>query len=57
LGELDVVVLDLSSGTGNVQLMLCQDVELSGAMVDARKGVEMFRKLGMLTLVGVGNMS
>jgi len=59
-GELDVLVLDLPPGTGDVQLTLCQDVELSGAVcvttpselaaVDARKGVAMFRKLGVPTL-------
>lgn len=66
-GELDVLVLDLPPGTGDVQLQLCQDLELSGAVsvttpsklafVDAAKGIEMFTSLGVPTLAVVENMS
>ena len=54
-------------GTGDVQLAVCQDLELSGAVAvttpsklaatDARKGIEMFTSLGVPTLAGVENMS
>lgn len=66
-GELDVLVLDLPPGTGDVQLTLCQDIDLSGAVgvttpsklaiADARKGIEMFSELGVPTLAMVENMS
>lgn len=66
-GELDVLILDLPPGTGDVQLAVCQDLELSGAVAvttpsklaatDARKGIEMFTSLGVPTLAGVENMS
>lgn len=66
-GELDVLILDLPPGTGDVQLAVCQDLELSGAVAvttpsklaatDARKGIEMFTSLGVPTLAAVENMS
>ena len=66
-GELDVLVLDLPPGTGDVQLAVCQDLELSGAVAvttpsklaatDARKGIEMFTSLGVPTLAAVENMA
>jgi ATP-binding protein involved in chromosome partitioning len=66
-GELDVLVLDLPPGTGDVQLTVCQDLQLSGAVAvttpsklaiaDARKGIEMFSTLGVSTLAVVENMS
>jgi MinD superfamily P-loop ATPase len=66
-GDLDVLVLDLPPGTGDVQLAVCQDLELSGAVAvttpsklaatDARKGIEMFTSLGVPTLAAVENMS
>lgn len=66
-GELDVLVLDMPPGTGDVQLTVCQELELSGAVsvttpsklaaVDAAKGVEMFTSLGVPTLAIVENMS
>jgi Mrp family chromosome partitioning ATPase len=66
-GELDVLILDLPPGTGDVQLAVCQDLELSGAVAvttpsklaatDARKGIQMFTSLGVPTLVAVENMS
>lgn len=66
-GELDVLILDMPPGTGDVQLTLCQDIDLSGAVSvttpsklaieDARKGIEMFSELGVPTLAVVENMS
>lgn len=66
-GELDVLVLDMPPGTGDVQLTICQDLELSGAVsvttpsklaaTDAAKGIEMFTSLGVRTLAIVENMS
>ena len=64
---LDVLVLDLPPGTGDVQLTLAQKVAITGAVVvstpqdialiDARKGLEMFRKTGVPILGIVENMS
>jgi hypothetical protein len=61
------LILDLPPGTGDIQLTLCQDVELSGAVgvttpsklaiADARKGIQMFSELGVPTLALVENMS
>ena len=66
-GPLDVLVLDLPPGTGDVQLQVCQDLSLSGAVAvttpsklaveDTRKGIEMFTSLGVPTLSVVQNMS
>jgi Mrp family chromosome partitioning ATPase len=66
-GELDVLLLDLPPGTGDVQLAICQDLRLTGAiavttpsklaLTDARKGIEMFTSLGVPTLAVVENMS
>ena len=61
------MVLDLPPGTGDVQLTVCQDLDLSGAvgvttpsklaLADARKGIEMFSKLGIPTMAMVENMA
>ena len=66
-GGLDILVLDLPPGTGDTQLTITQQVELSGAVIistpqdvalsDAVKGVEMFRKVGVGILGLVQNMS
>jgi ATP-binding protein involved in chromosome partitioning len=66
-GRLDVLVVDLPPGTGDVQLTLCQRTALTGAIVvstpqdvallDARKALDMFRKLGTPVLGLVENMS
>jgi len=66
-GELDVLVLDLPPGTGDVQLAVCQELAMSGAVAvstpsklateDTRKGIEMFQSLGVPTLAVVENMS
>jgi len=66
-GELDVLVIDLPPGTGDVQLSLAQTVLVSGALIvstpqdlaliDARKGLEMFLKVEIPVLGFVENMS
>lgn len=63
---LDVLVIDLPPGTGDAQLTLAQKIKLSGAiivstpqdvaLIDARKGLEMFRKVGVPILGMVQNM-
>jgi len=66
-GELDVLVVDLPPGTGDAQLTMIQAVPISGAVIvstpqevallDARRGLEMFRKLDVPVLGVVENMS
>jgi len=66
-GDLDVLVIDMPPGTGDVQLTMAQQVPLAGAVVvstpqdlaliDARKGLSMFRKVGVPVLGIVENMS
>jgi ATP-binding protein involved in chromosome partitioning len=66
-GELDVLVVDMPPGTGDAQLTLAQRVALAGAvivstpqdiaLVDARKGLNMFRKVAVPVLGFVENMS
>ena len=66
-GTLDVLVLDLPPGTGDAQLTLAQRAPLSGAiivstpqdiaLVDARKGLRMFQKVGVPVLGLIENMS
>jgi ATP-binding protein involved in chromosome partitioning len=66
-GELDVLVVDMPPGTGDAQLTLAQRVALSGAvivstpqdiaLIDARKGLNMFRKVAVPVLGIVENMS
>lgn len=66
-GDLDVLILDLPPGTGDVQLTICQDIDMSGAVgvttpsklaiADARKGIEMFSTMGIPTMAMVENMS
>ena len=65
--ELDVLVVDLPTGTGDIPLSLAQAVELSGAVVvtqpprvaaaEARKAVDMFRGLEVPVLGVVENMT
>jgi len=64
---LDYLVVDLPPGTGDIQLTLAQKVPVSGsvivttpqdiALLDARKAVQMFRKVEMSVLGVVENMS
>ena len=66
-GELDVLVLDLPPGTGDIQLTLVQTVALDGAlivttpqevaMIDARKAVSMFAKVNVPILGLIENMA
>jgi ATP-binding protein involved in chromosome partitioning len=66
-GKLDVLIVDLPPGTGDVQLTLCQRTHLTGALVvstpqdvallDARKAIDMFAKLKTPILGLVENMS
>lgn len=66
-GGLDVLVLDMPPGTGDVQLTITQQLVLDGAIVvstpqdlslkDAVKGVELFRKVDTKLLGLVCNMS
>ncbi len=66
-GELDVLVVDMPPGTGDAQLTLAQRVALAGAvivstpqdiaLIDARKGLSMFRKVAVPVLGIVENMS
>lgn len=66
-GELDVLVIDLPPGTGDVQLTLAQTVPLTGAvlvttpqdlaLLDVKKGAEMFKQVNAPLLGVVENMS
>ena len=66
-GELDVLVLDLPPGTGDIQLTIVQTVALAGAIVvttpqevaliDARKAATMFEKVNVPVLGLIENMS
>jgi ATP-binding protein involved in chromosome partitioning len=64
---LDLLIIDLPPGTGDAQLTMIQAVDLAGALIvttpqqvaviDAMRGVEMFRKLNVPVLGVVENMS
>ena len=66
-GALDILIVDLPPGTGDVQLSLAQKTQLSGAVIvstpqdiallDARKGIDMFRQLKTPLLGMIENMS
>jgi len=66
-GKLDVMIVDMPPGTGDAQLTLSQRVSLKGAVIvstpqdiallDARRGVAMFEKVGVPILGVVENMS
>ncbi len=66
-GELDIMVVDMPPGTGDAQLTMAQQVPLSGAVIvstpqdiallDARKGLNMFRKVDVPVLGIIENMS
>ena len=66
-GELDVLLVDLPPGTGDVQLTLCQKTRMTGAVVvstpqdvaliDARKAIDMFNTLNTPVLGLIENMS
>ncbi|KAG8449622.1 hypothetical protein GDO86_016310, partial [Hymenochirus boettgeri] len=62
-GELDYLVIDMPPGTGDVQLSISQNIPISGAvivstpqdiaLVDARRGAEMFRSTGLIQNMNV----
>lgn len=66
-GNLDILIIDLPPGTGDIQLTLCQRTHLTGAIVvstpqdvallDARKALDMFDKLKTPVLGLIENMS
>ncbi|XP_043998937.1 iron-sulfur protein NUBPL isoform X2 [Gambusia affinis] len=66
-GSLDYLVVDMPPGTGDVQLSITQNILIAGAVIvstpqdvallDARRGAEMFRKLNVPVLGLVQNMS
>ena len=66
-GELDVLVVDMPPGTGDAQLTMAQNVPLSGAvivstpqdlsLIDARRGMAMFKQVDVPLLGVVENMS
>lgn len=66
-GQLDVLVVDMPPGTGDAQLTMAQQVPLAGAvivstpqdiaLIDARKGINMFKKVDVPLLGIIENMS
>lgn len=64
--DLDILIVDMPPGTGDIQLSLSQSVRVTGAVIvttpqdvallDARKGIEMFRKVNVPLLGVVENM-
>lgn len=66
-GSLDVLLVDLPPGTGDVQMTLCQKTEVAGAVVvstpqdialiDAKKGIDMFQRMETPILGIVENMA
>ena len=65
--DLDYLIVDLPPGTGDIQLTLAQKIPVTGAVIvttpqdiallDARKGLKMFEKVGIPILGIVENMS
>ena len=66
-GEVDILIVDMPPGTGDAQLTMAQQVPLAGAvivstpqdiaLIDARKGLNMFRKVDVPVLGIIENMS
>ena len=66
-GALDVLIVDLPPGTGDVQMTLSQKAEVDGALIvstpqdvallDARKGINMFQKMNVPIVGMIENMS
>ena len=66
-GELDYLIIDMPPGTGDIQLTLSQKARVAGAVIvttpqdiallDAKKGVEMFRKVDVPVLGIIENMA
>lgn len=65
--ELDILIVDMPPGTGDAHLTLCQQVKLNGAvivstpqdiaLIDARRGLNMFRRVNVPVLGIIENMS
>jgi ATP-binding protein involved in chromosome partitioning len=66
-GDLDVLVVDLPPGTGDIQLTMAQKIPVAGAVIvttpqdvatlDARKALRMFEKVGIHVLGVIENMA
>jgi ATP-binding protein involved in chromosome partitioning len=66
-GELDILVIDFPPGTGDAQLTTAQSIDVTGAvivstpqdiaLIDAKRGTNMFRKVGIPILGIIENMS
>jgi ATP-binding protein involved in chromosome partitioning len=66
-GELDVLIIDMPPGTGDIQLTLSQKATVAGAVIvttpqdiallDAKKGIEMFSKVSIPVLGVIENMA
>jgi len=66
-GDLDILLIDLPPGTGDIQLTMCQQIPLTGAviistpqdiaLIDARKAVAMFERVNVPILGMVENMA
>ena len=66
-GEIDIMVVDMPPGTGDIQITLSQRINFDGivivstpqdiALIDAVKGVNMFEKIGVKILGLIQNMS
>ena len=66
-GELDILIIDLPPGTGDIQLSLCQNIKINGAiivstpqevsLIDVRKAINMFKKVNVPIFGMIQNMS
>ena len=66
-GTIDVMIIDMPPGTGDIQITLSQKIDFSGAvivstpqdiaLIDAVKGLNLFRKIGVPVLGIIENMS
>ena len=66
-GDIDILIVDMPPGTGDVQLTMAQNVPIIGsvivstpqdlALIDARKGISMFQKVNIPVLGIIENMS
>ena len=66
-GDLDYLLIDLPPGTGDIQLSLCQNFSISGAVIvstpqeisllDVRKAINMFKKVNVKIIGMIQNMS